>query len=128
MMIYLAIPYTGIENTSFAVSTRIAGELMRRGFNVYSPITHSHEIAKVCELPTEWDYWEGVDREYIRACSELMVVCIDGWNESTGVRAEIKYADEIGIPVHFLTRIKSEKFDGMRFVSPRLQTPIEIYA
>ena len=101
-MIYLAIPYTGIEETSFKVATAITGELMKRGEHVYSPITHSHEVARVTKLPTEWAYWEKVDREFISRCDELFVVCIDGWEESTGVQAEIEIAAEFGLPVRFL--------------------------
>lgn len=94
-MIYLAIPYTGREEFSFSLTTAIAAELSARGEVVYSPITHSHPMTKVRELPGDWEFWGNIDREFIRACSKMYVICADGWAVSTGVQAEIKIAKRI---------------------------------
>ena len=44
--IYLAIPFSGIEEKSFKAATEIAGLLISKGYIVFSPITHSHPINK----------------------------------------------------------------------------------
>ena len=121
-MIYLAIPYTGIEETSFKVATAITGQLMKRGDVVFSPITHSHEVAKITELPTDWDFWERVDREFIIKCDRLLVVGIEGWKESKGVQAEIDTALRYEMPIDYLWLDHPwSKAEGMAFWSPNMK-------
>ena len=118
-MIYLAIPYTGIEETSFSIATLITGQLMKRGHPVFSPITHSHEVAKRTQLPTSWDYWEKVDHAFLDKCDELLVVAIDGHHQSVGVQAEQEYMRKSGKPVSFmwLDEEMSELHNALFFVS-----------
>ena len=54
MKIYLAIPYSGIEEESFAVANKITAHLMYQGHIVFSPISMNHMIAKEYGLPTSW--------------------------------------------------------------------------
>ena len=44
MKIYLAIPYTGIEEESFNIANKVAARLIEDGHIVVSPISHSHSI------------------------------------------------------------------------------------
>jgi hypothetical protein len=105
-LIYLASPYTdkdpGVRERRFEAVTKAAGILMADGEYVFSPITHGHEIAKRCKLPTDWSYWRGYCVVMISCCSLLCVLCIDGWKESVGVQAEIEIAKELGIPVRYV--------------------------
>jgi hypothetical protein len=71
---------------------------MRAGFVVFSPITHSHPI-HLHGVPGDWGYWEAFDRVMIGACSRVVVLRLDGWKESRGVKAEISIAQELGKPV-----------------------------
>lgn len=100
-MVYLAIPYTGMEAFAFEVANKVAGELMKRGYVVFSPISHSHTIAEMCEMPTDWGFWECQDRRFIERCDEVIVICLDGWDRSRGVTAEIDFANDIGKLVRF---------------------------
>lgn len=106
MKIYLATPYSHpdaeIREQRFRAVNLAAGQLMRAGHNVYSPISHSHEIAKVCELPTSWEFWAECDRAFIEWADELHVLMADGWKESVGVQAEIDIAFGLGKPVRFV--------------------------
>lgn len=104
-MIYLASPYThpdaAIREQRFHTVCRAAAALMRSGHMVFSPIAHSHPIA-MHGLPTTWDFWERVDREYLRRCDELVVLTLDGWKQSRGVQAEVRIAGDLGKPVRHL--------------------------
>ena len=100
-LIYLAIPYSGIETHSFEIANKVAGALMKRGIVVFSPISHSHTIAEMCELPTEWGFWDSQDKEFIARCDEVIVICLDGWDRSRGVTAELDYATQAGINIRF---------------------------
>ena len=105
-MIYIASPYThadpAVMEQRFDAACRAAGELMRQGHVVFSPIAHTHPIAVRCELPRGWDFWERFDREFIRAAEKVVVLKLPGWEESNGVAAEIKLAEAAGIPVEYM--------------------------
>lgn len=101
-MIYLASPYThadpSVREARFQAVCRKAAEMMRCGVVVFSPIAHSHAIAKY-DLPHEWAFWERFDRVFLERCDEVWVLTLDGWSESRGVQAEIAMAHELGKPV-----------------------------
>lgn len=105
-LIYLACPYMHKDQSVIEDRVRqaslIAGSLISEGFYIFSPITHSHFIAKEVNLPGNWAYWEGYDRVFLKACKGLYVLKMPGWEESIGVQAEIKIADELGIPVEYI--------------------------
>ena len=104
-MIYLASPYShpdpAIREERFRAACRAAAQLMRIGNIVFSPIVHSHPIA-LHGLPTDWRFWERHDREHLVRCDEVVVLMLNGWQESEGVHAEIRIAAELGKPVRYL--------------------------
>ncbi len=75
---------------------------MLRGIHVFSPISHTHPIACVGDLPKSWEFWEAYDRVILAACCKVMVLMLDGWKESVGVQTEIKIAQELGLPVEYI--------------------------
>ena len=105
-IVYLACPYShphyAIRLARFHSANIAAGRLMNEGYNVYSPISHTHPIAEVCDLPTDWTFWEPYDRAFLQISSALYVLQIDGWDISKGVSAEIVIAGELGIEVVYL--------------------------
>lgn len=105
-LIYVACPYTHFNEQimfeRFRAVNRFSAKLMGEGKYVFSPISHTHPIRLEGKLPPGWDFWEGYDRRMIACCNKLIVLCIDGWKESTGVQAEIKIAKEMGIPVEYV--------------------------
>ena len=102
-MIYLASPYSHpdpeVREQRFKEVCRIAGDLMRNGALVFSPIAHSHPIAMTGDLPLASEYWERYNRAWLAACDSLLVCLIDGWHESKGIAAEMRIAEELGIPI-----------------------------
>lgn len=103
---YLASPYTHessrVRQNRYEAVCRVAGRLMRDGHLIFSPIAHSHAIAEMCELPTDWHFWQEHDHAMLSACEKLIVLQLPGWDLSVGVRAEIKIAEELGIPVEYM--------------------------
>ena len=101
-MIYLASPYThpdpAVREARFRAACRQAAEMFRCGIPVFSPIAYSHAIA-AHGLPLEWDFWERFDQAFLKICSEVWVLTLDGWRESRGVQAEIVLARRMGKPV-----------------------------
>ena len=103
--IYLAIPYNDpspeIRNKRFEIANEKSAEFFNQGYNVFSPISHSHPIAIQCDLPKGYDFWSRWNKTFIEWCDELHVICIDGWIESRGVQDEIRIAKEMGKPVRY---------------------------
>lgn len=101
-MIYLASPYFDpdptVRQNRFDMACRAAAHLMRLGLNVFSPIAHSHSIARY-GLPVDWVFWERLDREYLTFCERMIVLKIPGWKESRGVTKEIEIMTESGKPI-----------------------------
>lgn len=94
-MIYLASPYSHIKpsvvETRFETVCRAAGRLMMDGHIIFSPIAHTHPIAKLGKLPSHWEFWRMYDEVMLDACDELWVLKMPGWDESRGVAGEIAY-------------------------------------
>lgn len=104
-MIYLASPYSHpnpcVREDRFHAACQAAAALIHHGATVFSPIAHSHPIA-LHGAPTDWSFWEQNDRVLLEFCDEVVVLTIDGWEESIGVQAEIQIARELGKPVRYL--------------------------
>lgn len=101
-LIYLASPYSHpdpeVEKYRYETVCKVAGELMARGFHVYSPIAHSRAIAIASEFPHDFNFWEATDRDMITRCDSVYVLMLPGWEDSQGVQAEIQIAKELGKP------------------------------
>jgi len=109
-LIYLACPYTHKEHYMMVARhmlvNAVAAKLMASGKYVFSPISHTHPIAEAGAngnpLPRGWDYWEGYDRRILSCCDRIIVLRLPGWETSTGVQAEIKIGQEMGMPVEYV--------------------------
>ncbi len=103
--VYLATPYTGTpeqQQERFEVVNAVAAKMMSSGLLIFSPISHTHPIALSGDLPKGWEFWKEYDYTFIEWCDELHVLKQDGWQESTGVTAEIKIAKELGKKVVYV--------------------------
>lgn len=104
--IYLASPYShpdaDVREERFQAVCVAAAGLMSKGHMVFSPIAHSHCIAKAGKLPTDWTYWKRIDEVEIAASAEVWVLMLPGWHVSTGVREELAVAAKLGKPVRYV--------------------------
>lgn len=105
-LVYLATPYShevlAVREHRFEVVNRVAAELMSEGIYIYSPISHTHSIAMAGGLPTDWEFWGGYCRAMLASCVKVIVLRQEGWQNSTGVTAELDIAREMGLPVEFI--------------------------
>lgn len=96
-LIYIASPYShsdkNIRDKRYNDITKIVAQLIDEGFYVIPPITFNVPLSPYLKNPdTSWKYWKPFDELLISKCDEIWVVTLDGWKDSIGVRAEIKYA------------------------------------
>jgi hypothetical protein len=100
--IYLAIPYTGLEDKAFKIANDVALDLMGQGHVVFSPITHSHSLSPLMDDEyNNWDFWRLQDLPFIDWCDKVVIINVGENGEelienSVGVQAEIEYAESIG--------------------------------
>ncbi len=101
--IYLACPYSHAKESvrieRFEMVSKVAGHLMKKGYHVFSPISHTHPIALLCDLPLGFEFWNDYDLSFIDWCNELWILTLRGWSVSNGIQEEIKYAKKINKPV-----------------------------
>jgi hypothetical protein len=109
-MIYLASPYSHpnhvVREERFRAACQAAAGLLRAGRAVFSPIAHSHPLVDY-GLPTDWEFWQRCNLGHLQRCDEVIVLTLDGWQESVGVQAEIRIAGELGKPVSFRAPVLS---------------------
>lgn len=95
-MIYLASPYShpdeDVRDGRYFTAYTVTGMLLSAGLPVFSPIVYGHPLASSHSLGTCAKTWEELNTPMVRACSYMLVLCIDGWEESTGVTNEIDLA------------------------------------
>ena len=105
-MIYLAGPYShkdeAVRVARFEALTKKAVQLMMDGHVVFSPITHGHAIAERHDLPLEFVWWSHQCLTMLEKAKKLIVLRIDGYAESVGVQAEIRYAEKNNIPIGYV--------------------------
>lgn len=112
--IYLASPYTTDNywdrEERWDRVCEAAAKLMIEGHIVFSPVAHSHPIAQYLpeNLVTDHDFWMKQDIEILLHCSELVVLKLDGWEQSKGVAREIQEALDHGIPVRYMEQVVSD--------------------
>lgn len=107
-IIYLAAPYShpsaSIRLLRFEEVTAAAARLIGDGKIVFSPLTMTHPIDLIMADTDQTmgsDYWVRFDEAFMHHCSEMIVLMLDGWEESAGVRREIEFFKAHGKPVSF---------------------------
>ena len=103
---YLATPYSkwadGLD-AAFREAARVAGEMLKRGEVVYSPIAHTHPIAIEGKIdPLDHSIWLPFDGAMMRAAEGIYVVQMPGWDKSKGIAHEIEAFREMGKPLRFV--------------------------
>ena len=112
-----------VREKRFEAVCEAAAALFRRGFLVFSPIAHTHPIAKH-GIALGWTFWQSYDREHIGNCSQVWVLTLDGWKESIGLSHEIEMFKEAGKPIHWLPEVCNR--DHCREVVDLLKAGFEV--
>jgi len=100
---YLASPYShpdeAIRHARYEqVETALAWLLIRR-MRSYSPIVHCHAMAVRHKMPTDAGFWQDYNHLMIGKADGVIVLRIEGWEQSKGVTEEREFAAQIRKPV-----------------------------
>jgi hypothetical protein len=107
---YLASPYTSkdkdkgqeIMKHRYLIVDEAGYKLMMKGFHLIEPIASTHHKAQRFNLPPDYAFWKERCKRMVFASDGVIVLKIDGWEESIGVQDEIKIANELGKPVLYI--------------------------
>lgn len=105
--IYIASPYSHSDSSimakRFREITKIAAKLFIRYDCVFLlPITQGHLLSKIGNIESDFKRWKAQSLGMLAACQEIWVIKMDGWKQSKGVNAEIRFARKFGIPIKYL--------------------------
>lgn len=106
--IYLLSPYThtdpDIRQDRHDKACFAAAVLIRAGYNVFSPIAHSHTISQHAGNDCDSRFWTELDLSFLEAwADEARVLMLDGWLGSDGIKTEFAAAMKAGIETGFMT-------------------------
>jgi hypothetical protein len=94
---YFAHPYSGDTEGNYKRCNLRATRLLKAGYVIYSPITHSHPL----ELHKGYEYWLAFDKVYLDKCDGIILA--PGWKKSKGCRWEYEYATSRDLDVLYFT-------------------------
>ena len=104
--IYIASPYSDTDEkvrNDRAYKAQLYTYIMfKRDVMVYSPIAHWHPIQEIFDMPQKGEaYWKQNEAMLSHARC-LHVLQLPGWDTSVGVKTEIDYAKDNGIPIVYI--------------------------
>lgn len=113
--IFLACPYSHPDShvieSRFVECNRVAARIVEAGHVVFSQVTLSHPINKVLEKTAPPDIgkmWAPIDAVFMDVMEELIIVDLDGWDKSTGIRREIDFYKQRNQNVSLWSEVKDE--------------------
>jgi hypothetical protein len=105
-MIYVASPYTHSDpervEHNFRQVSYVAAKLCSEGHVAISPILYGHTAVRFHEMPTDWEFWKNFCISILDHCDEMIVLKMEGWEYSKGVKEEMDYAIMKGIKITFM--------------------------
>lgn len=94
--IYLATPYSHkselVRHHRYLEAETACAQLMLQGTTVYSPIVHCHMLAKRHKLPKDFKFWETHNYAMLQKASLMVILMLDGWELSEGIKGEREFA------------------------------------
>lgn len=105
-MKYLGQPYAHrspeVMEQRYDRAAHAAAQLFKAGIHVFAPIVHWHKLAQAYNLPREHEPWMKYDLDMLSRCDGLYILCLEGWQESKGLRDEVEFAVNFQKPVQFI--------------------------
>lgn len=109
-VIYIASPYThsdiDVVEENYKKVSKFSADLCSQGIVALSPIVYGHTLLSFKKMPSDWVFWTNFCLSLLNKSDELWVYKMEGWDKSRGVREEIEYAVENGIPVKYFDIIE----------------------
>lgn len=102
-LIYIGSPYThedpGIMELRYQKVLKATADLLKEGYHVVSPVVHCHPLALKFTLPPHFDFWREYNLKILSKCDILLVLNMEGYLYSKGLKGEYDFAQKNGIKV-----------------------------
>ncbi|MFP9230242.1 DUF1937 family protein [Pectobacterium cacticida] len=96
--IFLACPYShpdeNVINQRFLACNNVAAKIIASGHAVFSQVTMSHPINLAFENIDKANIgkiWAPVDAIFMDVMEELIILDLEGWDKSAGIKREIAF-------------------------------------
>lgn len=101
---YISAPYGNATNKSerIDVISTYSANCLKKGQMVVCPLTMGHAFIKYADLPKERLWWMRWCLSLLAVCTEMDVLCIEGWDKAAGVLEEIKFATKHKININYI--------------------------
>jgi hypothetical protein len=133
-LLYVAAPYSHLESAvrehRFRAACRASALLMQSNIVVFSPLSHSVPIVRHGELDElDSEFWLSMDIPLLGCSDELLVLALDGWEKSLGVKREMFFALQQNKPITLIKEQDIEKLpkipkSAIRFLKSNILTEV----
>lgn len=105
-LVYVASPYTAYPHgpdRAYGDIGEVSWWLRIGGVSHFSPILYGHPLAKIWGVDRENSaFWLELDKGMMRVCDALVIVELDGWEDSSGINYEAAVFERDGKPIYYL--------------------------
>ena len=116
-MIYLASPFAhpdpAVRQYRYKRACRATAKLMAAGIAVFSPLCNSFPAVELGGLELDHDGFMAVDLPILCRCDEVLILGLDGWSDSRGVRHEMFEALAHSKPITVIDDIDIERLPAI---------------
>jgi hypothetical protein len=124
-MVYVGCPYwheqEQVRNYRRRKAIEYSERLFKIGVPFYSPLMYSERFSK---NNAKEGYWLRHGLKMVDVCNEMHVLCLDGWEDSGGLRGEIARAEKLGAEIKYITHIERISFHGSRTITMAQAKPV----
>jgi hypothetical protein len=99
----ILMPYSADPEKSFKRSAEFAQMLRDANLVCFSPILHTHPFEQIC--PNSYEFYMKWDFALYQAFSSPAFCFPDDWKDSSGCRAEYRWAQQHGYPCISLSKL-----------------------
>jgi len=103
------------EDANFQLANYRASRLLILGYNIYSPISHTHPIHRACPeflARHEHEIWYHLDIAFVENANFAGIILCPGWEESKGCLLEKKWFEEHNLPILYYENLIKESKIG----------------
>ncbi|MBI2790930.1 MAG: DUF1937 family protein [Gammaproteobacteria bacterium] len=105
-LIYLACPYSHPDSRMvqlrYAVSAQVACQLVKEGLMIFAASMHNALLATMAGISDQFADWKEYNHLMIERSDKLMVITMEGWEQSKGVQDQIQYAKSLNKPIEMI--------------------------
>ncbi len=103
---YLSQPYNGTpaqKTQRYEMGAKVCLKLLAQNIMVFSPIVHNHSLLQLGEdltVEQRRDIFLPFDLVMLKQAKGMIVLELDGWTDSYGMRLELDFCAKHNLPCH----------------------------